>query len=262
MPYTTINGFQMYYESCGEGEPLLFIHGLGAGVWTWEAQINHLKQYYKIFCPELRGHGRSDKPAGDYSIELFAQDLAEFIQTEQLGKVHLIGLSMGGIIAFQLACDYPELCQSLVVVNTGPEAQLDSLAIRSIMLQRDWFTTQFSMKAISSILAQKLFPEENQEALREKFIREWSKNDKTAYQKAFRAMLHWNSSRHNPRKVKCPALFVTTEQDYTSIQAKKRYIYRMRDARLALVANSRHVTPLDQPEALNAVLEDFLGDLD
>lgn len=261
MPKVTLPEVELFFEVHGEGEALVFLHGLGAGTWTWEAQVNHFAQNYQVWVPELRGHGRSDKPQGPYSIELFAQDVVSFLESQKLSEVHLVGLSMGGIVAFQVAIERPDLVKSLSIVNCGPEIKADDFYMRCLMWQREWFMSFFSMQTISQMLAFKLFPESAQRNLRERFIENWAKNDKSAYQASFEAMVKWKGG-DQPEKVHCPVLFMTTPNDYTPISMKKDYIARMEDARLAVIERSRHVTPLDQPEEFNEVLEAFLTEIE
>ena len=260
MPYSYLNGQNLYFEQYGSGTPVLFIHGLGAGAWTWETQIKHFQKDFQVWVLEMRGHGRSDKPLTHYSIESFAEDITAFLRTKKLDVINLVGLSMGGIIAFEVARQNPQIVQSLTIVNSGPEVRTEDYMSRFLLWQRELFMHALSMEAISRILARRLFPEDQQAALREKFIKHWSNNDKNAYQSSFQAMVDWRGGALQSQ-IECPALFISTPNDYTSVEMKKKYINKMWDARLAVVENSRHVTPLDQPEAFNQVLQNFLAEI-
>ena len=76
---------------------------------------------HRLIAPDVRGHGRSDKPPGAYSVPLFAADLAAFCDRRGLSGVHVAGISMGGMLAFELAVRRPDLVRSLVIVNSGPD---------------------------------------------------------------------------------------------------------------------------------------------
>ncbi|GAB4395556.1 MAG: alpha/beta hydrolase [Microscillaceae bacterium] len=260
MPTIHLNQTELYYESQGHGQPLLFVHGLGAGTWTWEAQVHHFKNTFETWVPELRGHGRSEKTPGPYSIDIFARDLICFIAAQGLSQVHLIGLSMGGIIAYEIAAQRPDLVASLVIVNCGPEVSQSNMQVQWAMWQREIFMHLLSMEGVSRILAARLFPDADQATLRQRFVEHWAKNDKASYEAAFHALITWKGG-NCPERIKCPALFVTTPDDYTPLQLKQRYVTRMSDGRLVIVPNSRHVTPLDQPEAFNQVLAEFYEEM-
>ena len=127
MAFFTHDGCQLHYEDYGHGTPLLLVHGLGSSTLDWESQIPVLSPLYRVIVIDLRGHGRSDKPDEHYSIAGFAEDVAALIEHLQLGTVHLVGISMGGMIGFQLGVDRPELLRSLTIVNSGPEVKPHSL---------------------------------------------------------------------------------------------------------------------------------------
>ena len=108
MPYFEHAGCQLYYEDHGQGEPLLLVHGLGSSIQDWEYQLPHLQQQRRVVAVDLRGHGRSGKPRERYSMAAFAADVAALIEHLGLPPVHLVGISMGGMVGFQLGVDRPE----------------------------------------------------------------------------------------------------------------------------------------------------------
>ncbi|HCA23787.1 MAG TPA: 3-oxoadipate enol-lactonase, partial [Pseudomonas sp.] len=121
MPQITLNDCQFHYTDQGSGPPLLLLHGLGSSEQDWEYQLPALTPHYRVLCLDMRGHGGTDKTGKGYSIDLFARDCLAFIQAMNLHKPHIVGLSMGGMIAFQLATDAPDVPASLTIVNSAPE---------------------------------------------------------------------------------------------------------------------------------------------
>src|SRR5947207_2466572 len=117
MPTIQANGVDLYYEVHGSGEPVLLIHGLGSSTRDWAPQVPALSQRFQVIAFDVRGHGRSAKPKQRYSVKLFAADTAALIRTLDIAPAHVIGISMGGMIAFQLAVEAPQLVRSLVIVN-------------------------------------------------------------------------------------------------------------------------------------------------
>ena len=114
-----VNGINMYYETHGEGEPLLLIEGLGYSSWMWYKQIPELSKEYRVIVYDNRGVGRSAKPDSEYTIELMADDAASLLTALGVESAHVLGVSMGGYIAQELALRHPEKVRSLILAGTN-----------------------------------------------------------------------------------------------------------------------------------------------
>lgn len=119
MPYSTVNGIKIYYEEQGEGDPLILINGLAFPMDLWFAQIRELSKDFRVIALDNRGIGRSDQPDEKYSIAMMASDTVGLLQSLGIAKVHVVGLSMGGFIAQEIALSYPEVVHRLILVATG-----------------------------------------------------------------------------------------------------------------------------------------------
>ncbi|HEX6778195.1 MAG TPA: alpha/beta hydrolase [Ktedonobacterales bacterium] len=119
MPTVKVNAITMYYELQGEGEPLVLIAGLRLDVSDYHGIDSWLAQKYQVLAFDNRGAGRTDKPDIPYSIEMMADDTAELLQALGIRAAHIIGISMGGRIALELALQHPELVKKLVLVSTS-----------------------------------------------------------------------------------------------------------------------------------------------
>ncbi len=117
----------MYYEERGEGEPLIMIMGITANGAVWDAHASDWSEEYRCIMPDNRGVGLSDKPAGDYSSEMMADDYAGLMDALGIEKARIVGVSMGSIIAQQLCLRHPEKVQSAVLMC--PWAKCDNYAI-------------------------------------------------------------------------------------------------------------------------------------
>lgn len=125
MPKQKANGIEIYYEIHGQGEPLILIMGLRRNAEWWYRQIPDLSKHFKVLVFDNCGAGRTDKPVMDYFIRLFADDTAGLMEALDIKKAHILGISMGGYIAQELAVNYPERVMSLILGCTsagGPEA--------------------------------------------------------------------------------------------------------------------------------------------
>jgi pimeloyl-ACP methyl ester carboxylesterase len=117
MPYARVNEVDLYYESHGSGDPLLLIPGLGSDATTWSQFVPEFKDY-RIVILENRGSGRSAKPDGPYSTEMMAEDAVTLMDHLGIEQAHIIGKSMGGMIAQWIAARWPSKVRSLVLAST------------------------------------------------------------------------------------------------------------------------------------------------
>lgn len=258
MPTIKLNNCIFYYEITGEGEPLLFLHGLGSSGRDWEKQVPYFAKSYQAITFDIRGHGRSEKPAGPYSIPLFAADVAAFIEALNLAPVHVVGISMGGMITFQLAVDRPELIHTMIIVNSGSELILRTFKERLAIWQRFLIVRMMGMRKMGEVLAGRLFPQPENAHLHQLFADRWAENDKRAYLDAMRALLGWTVTEHLG-KINCPTLVVAADQDYTPVSHKEAYVSLLPNAQLVVVENAHHALPVEWPQKFNSVLESFLN---
>jgi len=259
MPALLVNGVSLYYEVNGEGQALVFIHGLGSSARDWEFQVPEFSKAYKVVTLDLRGHGQSDKPAGPYSLPMFAADVAGLLRALDLQPAHIVGLSLGGGVAFQLAVDCPELVKTLTIVNSGPSMGGTPEQARQEVERRVGVVQQMGMRAMGQALSAALFPKPEQGALRDTFVARWAENDPQAYIAATRAMLGWDVTG-KLGSIQCPTLVIGADHDYAPVAMKEAYVKLMPDARLAVIADAHHATPVELPGEFNAVLAGFLAE--
>ena len=112
------NGIELAYTEHGDGEPLLLIMGLGADSSAWESHVAAYHKRYRCIAVDNRGVGASSTPVGPYSTGQMADDYAGLLEALDLGPVRVVGISMGGAIAQELALRHPELVERLVLVAT------------------------------------------------------------------------------------------------------------------------------------------------
>ncbi len=257
MPKLHLKDIDLYYEITGQGKPVLLIHGLGSSTKEWESQIDFFAQDYQVIAFDVRGHGKSEKPAGPYSVARFADDTAELLRSLCSEPAHVVGISMGGMIAFQLALDAPELVKSLTIVNSAPEMRVKSFKEKKGALIRKLTVKIFGVGRMGKVLAKRLFPNDDQEFFRIQLAERWAENDKKPYLDSFNAIVNW-SVMDRVGLIRCPVFIVAAEHDYTPISFKEEYAAKIMDSEVKVIANSRHLTPTDSPVAFNLVVKAFL----
>lgn len=258
MPKVSTNGIHLYYEEHGGGNPLVFIHGLGSSTQDWEAQVSEFSTSFRVITVDLRGHGKTDKPPGPYSIPMMATDLSGLFQSLHLPSAHIVGLSLGGAVAFQFVLDYPATVKTLTIVNSGPSLGVTLEEAKQEVERRVGIVQQLGMKAMGEALSPALFPKPEQAVLRETFVKRWAENDPKAYIEATRSILGFNVTA-KLGSIKCPTLILTSDQDYTPVSIKESYAKLIPAAQLVVIQGAHHALPMEEPEKFNKALGEFLA---
>jgi pimeloyl-ACP methyl ester carboxylesterase len=114
-----LHGHRIAYRQAGAGPVLLLIHGIASQSSTWDSVMPQLARNFTVLAPDLIGHGASAKPRGDYSLGSHASSLRDLLTALGHDRATLVGHSLGGGIAMQLAYQFPALCERLVLVDSG-----------------------------------------------------------------------------------------------------------------------------------------------
>jgi len=241
-------------------ETVLLLHGMGSCGEDWELQFPALTPRYRVLAPDAQGHGHSPKLPGPYSISQMAADVAALLDDLQIPRVHVIGLSMGGCIAQQLALSHPNRVRSLVLVNTFAKIRPAGLGGLRRFFQRMWAVQFGGIRDVGMPLLDGLFPKPEQAELRRLGLERFLANNtsKEVYRAVLRATVGFDSRRHLHR-ITAPTLVVAGDRDLTVPLACKQELHRLiPHSQLVLIPDSGHATPIDQVERFNEVLLDFL----
>src|SRR5215467_4932130 len=153
MPNVKVNDITMHYEQQGSGEPLVLIPYLAADNACYAFQVAEYAKHFTCYSVDLRGTGESNKPEGTYSIELFADDVAAFMQAIGIQKAHISGLSLGAATGMWLAAKYPDKVQSLSLHSgwTRTDAFLKAVV-------EGWQVTANALGSVSEMVILGIFP--------------------------------------------------------------------------------------------------------
>lgn len=255
-----VNGVSISYEITGSGRPLILTHGLGGNAQRWEPLVPELSHHYQVLTWDVRGHGQSDKPEGDYTVKLFASDLAAILKKEQIRSAFVLGHSMGGIIALRFALDFPNLCAALIVSSSTAEVNLQATKyyqdLAATVMEKGMEAIPPSPQRTFS----RSFIENNSEAVAE-FLRNRPLNDPSCYARSVLAISDYNYNKELAN-ICCPTLIMVGDQD---VQAPPGGSVRMRrlipNSKLVIFKDCGHASYTEQPEVFTRTLLDFLAEV-
>lgn len=258
---TIVDGLQLHYEHDGQGTDLVLLHGLGGTLHDWDRFIPDLSRYHRVLRWDVRGFGASGKPAGPYSPQLFARDLAGLIRTLGITKTHVAGISMGGVIAQRFTLDYPEFVSSLTLMSTSSEvgeaAQKAWGKTADIIEQRGFSSsTEFAQRVFAPSFV-KNAPQEVQA-----MVERTATNDPRAYAAAARAIGSYNWTAEL-RRIQVPTLILQGCEDQLTPPGGSIKLSRgIPRSRLLMIPDCGHVIPVEKPALFQQTLLAFLAGVD
>lgn len=261
MAFVENQGAKIYWDEQGAGPPVLLIMGLGAtSDWWWRTRPL-LAKHYRTIAFDNRGVGRSDVPPGPYPMPLMASDAATVLDAAGVARAHLVGISMGGMIAQEFALQYPDRVLSLVLGCTapgGPNAIRAEAAAIQMLTGRANMTADEAEQAVLPFIYDPATPRERIEedlAVR----RPWYPTP-AGYVAQLQGIFTWQAF-DRLSQINAPTLVVHGECDRLVPAGNGQLIAsRIPGARLVLIPGANHLFTTDQPEAAHAALLAFLGE--
>jgi 3-oxoadipate enol-lactonase len=242
------------------GRPaVLLFHGLGADSTSWALQLPALKEAgFRPVAPDAPGFGQSPYDGRGWNIRRVTAQMSGLLEELGTGPVHVVGLSMGGVIAQQFALDFPQLTQKLVLVSTFSVLRPETLGGWGYFAQRAAAVLLLGLKAQTQVVARRLFPDPQDQALREMFIAIVSRSDPRAYRKAMLSLGLFDS-RKRLGEIQSPTLVVTGADDSTVSPGRQKILLEgIPGARQVVIPEAGHAVTVDQAEKFNQALLDFL----
>ena len=264
MPTANVNGVRLYYESQGEGLPLVFAHGGGGDLLQWTYQAPHFSERYRIITFDNRGHGRSETPETGYSMESFSEDILGLLDALSLDKVVLIGLTMGAMTALRFALDHPDRLLGMVLVGAsegGREAMRERFEMSAEIAESHGM--EMLAEGFCSVVFSPWFQEE-----RSDFVADCKKNMQAAspqgYARSIRALANRPPLKDRLSEIRTKTLVVVGVDDVTEFPLEDADLYAqgIPDARLVRIEQAGHLACIEQPEIFNLLLDEFLLEID
>lgn len=258
MSFTENQGTKIYWDELGQGEPVLFIMGLGYTSQLWHRVRPMLAQHFRTIAFDNRGAGKSDVPTGPYSIVTMATDAAAVLDAADVARVHVFGVSMGGMIAQEFALQYPSRTRSLILGCTshgGPSAVRAEKPVIDILLARGMTLDQARSAILPYIYDSATPPERIEEDIR---LRQNCLPTLQGYMAQLGAILGWESySRLH--QIAAPTLVIHGNSDALVPPSNGRLLAEaIPDAKLITLDHASHLFLTDQPDAAQKAILDFL----
>jgi 3-oxoadipate enol-lactonase len=260
MPFAVNDGAKIYWEEHSSGEPLLLIMGLGYTLDMWHRTAPVLAQHYRVIAFDNRGVGRSDVPRGPYTVSTMARDAVAVMDAAGADTAHVFGVSMGGMIAQELALQYPARVRSLVLGCTtcgGSNAVPAEPEVIKGLLARASMTVEEAINVMAQYVYDEATPRTR---LEEDFaIRRRTYPSAEGYLAQLQGVLGWESFGRLS-EIAAPTLIIHGESDRLIPSANGELLAKsIRGSRLVMLPQASHIFTTDRPEESNQAVLSFLA---
>lgn len=260
MPAAVYGQGQIFYEEKGKGEPLVFIHGVGLDHTMWHEQLNELSTHFRVIIYDMIGHGRSEHPPGPYSLSQYVEQLLGLLNYLNIKKCHLVGFSMGGMVAQAFALKNKDRLKTLTIMSAVANRTDEQ---RNAILQR---VNEVRLNGAGRTI---------EPAIRRWFNQEYIKRDEEAVNRVRTRLQNNNPSSYLAAytifatadeelwpqldQIDVPTLVVTGENDVGSTPDMSSQMHeKIKNSRLQIVPNMRHMLPIEGAETINEMILSFI----
>jgi len=265
MSYEQCNGVALYYEDEGEGRPVVYLHGVLAGLRFFQHQLSPSVDHRAVAL-DYRGHGRSETPETGHTVPQYARDLRAFLDRRDLDDVVLVGWSMGALVAWEYADQFgTDRLAGTVVVDMSASAfrwddydhgsvDLDGLQERLELVQTD--PADFTERLIDAAFAGSVSPQTR------RLARDELSRPSPPVKSAILADYTLRDYRDVLSALDVPALVVATaDETWRTVAAVEHVASLLPDADVETFENSGHCPFLEEPVAFNRLVEEFVASL-
>ena len=258
--YVSVDGVCLNYCLDGpqDAPPLVFSNSLGTDLRMWEPQLATLAARFRLIRYDSRGHGRSDAPTGPYSLDRLERDLLVLLDTLGIERAHLCGLSLGGMVAQWVAIHHPKRVQRLVLANTA--ARIGSEASWAERIQA---VQAGGMGAVRDVVVDRFLSAAFRGSHPE--VTQWvaSMVEATSPQGYIATCTALRDADLRPLmgRIQAPTLILSGARDQSTPSEQSRELHAsITGSRLLIFDDAAHLSNVEQPEAFNAAVAQFLGD--
>ncbi|HXJ84562.1 MAG TPA: alpha/beta fold hydrolase [Candidatus Methylomirabilis sp.] len=265
--FTTTDGVRIYYEEHGTGSPVALAYGIGGNAGMWEPNVGALAAQHRLILWEPRGHARSDSPEDPTRVTFghWVRDLHDLLDHLTLERAVVGGLSLGGGIATRFTLAHPTRVVALIVVDSSSAAGLPLSVDNIVMRARSIEVTlrggmdamaEFAIASNPNVAGRlKLDP-----SARKEIFDYYRMLTPIGYANALRALLQMDYITDRLSEISAPTLLICGDED-PSLGPMRVIEQRIKGARFVPLSPAGHFANRDQPDAFNAAVLHFLGDL-
>jgi pimeloyl-ACP methyl ester carboxylesterase len=266
MPSIKVYGHSIYYETSGQGDPLILIAGLGTSCLMWWKQIEPLSKKYHVIAFDHRGIGKSSRASKAFTIADLAADVAALIRALDLPPCHVLGVSMGGFVALSMGIVFPELINKLILISTsagGPTHVPSGKAILDIILGGNQSDVEGYCRNLYPALAgpgyMHAHPEDLDHAVANALAKPLSPE---TYLYQLNAIGQYTSVHGNDMalaRVKAPVLIIHGDADALVPLPNGQYLAdHIQGAKMLIYPGCGHLIPMEAADRLNQDVTAFL----
>jgi len=236
-----IDGLAVFYETEGDGEPVVLLHGGLADNSTWAAQFSGFSPHRRVVAPERQAHGHTPDRPGPLTFRAMTDQTVKFLVAQRLGPVDLVGWSDGGMVGTLIAAGHPELVRTLTVTGSGfsSAGYVAGLVEDLVSLPSD--DDELALFAALYAQASPDGPEH--------FPEVWDKV-RTMWAEPF----DW---AEKVKGISAPTLVIVGDDDFISVEHAAEFSQLVENGQLAVLPGASHVLPMEKPDLFNQLVLDF-----
>lgn len=259
--FDILDGLTLFYHDEGQGEPVLLIHGFPLSSELYQPQRAALSNRFRVITPDLRGMGRSTAPTGEYSMNIYADDLVALLDALGIGQVIAGGMSMGGYVLFALLRRHPDRIKGIMLLDTKaePDTEEGKTGRRAMAEQaRSQGATSIADTMLPKMLTERTRSERPELAT---FMREMmAATPVDGIVGALEALAARPDSTPQLRSIAVPTLVIGGREDPITPPAVLEAMQQaIPGAQLALIDGAAHAANVEAPEAVNRAIDDWIG---
>lgn len=262
MPQIKVNNVELFYEEKGSGsEVMLFSHGYLMNHTMYDGQIEVFQDQFRCIAYDQRGHGRSEVVTSSYDLNAIVNDAIALIEALKIGPVHFVGMSTGGFVGLRVAIRRPDLLKSLVLIDTSADAEEKgklkqyNLLLKTVNLV-GWRPV---IGRVMPILFYEVFLKDPG---RQAEVKKWrsiiSGHDTQAVTAFANAIFSRDSVVDQLQGIKTPTVVIVGKHDVATPTAYAQTMAdRIHDARMRVIADAGHSSPVEKPRAVAEAMRAF-----
>lgn len=263
MPQLTVNNISLYFERHGAGDDLILIGGLTSDHQVWKSTLRELSKHFRVLIFDNRGAGQSSTPNYPYTMEMMATDTLQLMDALKIGRAHIVGHSMGGGIAQQIALMAPERINKLILVCS--RTQPNALASMVFSMRAKLIENNFDQKDIANYMMPFLFGDDflNNPLLVKGFVQWTVKNPFPQSALGYQHQLHASSTRDftdQLHQIKTPTLLIAGEEDILMRPKQAKIVSKsLKNSTFMMMDNCAHMPHVEKSKEFVDIVLGFLS---